>query len=59
MGFAGMLVRHHVAYYNEDRPHIALHSDAPVARAIEPPSAGKVVALSRVGRLHHRYSRAA
>jgi transposase InsO family protein len=53
------LVRQHVAYYNEDRPHMALHGDAPVARAAEPPSAGKVVALSRVGGLHHRYSRAA
>jgi transposase InsO family protein len=53
------LVRQHVAYYNEDRPHMALHGDASVARAAEPPSAGKVVALSRVGGLHHRYSRAA
>jgi transposase InsO family protein len=53
------LVRQHVAYYNEDRPHRALQGDAPVARAAEPPSAGKVVALSRVGGLHHRYSRAA
>jgi transposase InsO family protein len=53
------LVRQHVAYYNEDRPHMALLGDAPVVRAAEPPSAGKVVALSRVGGLHHRYSRAA
>jgi transposase InsO family protein len=53
------LVRDHMAYYNEDRPHTALGGDAPVARAIEPPSAANVVALSRVGGLHHRYSRAA
>jgi transposase InsO family protein len=53
------LVREHVAYYNDDRPHMALLGDAPVVRAAEPPSAGKVVALSRVGGLHHRYSRAA
>jgi putative transposase len=53
------LVRQHVAYYNEDRPHMALQRDSPVARAIEPPSAGKIVALQRVGGLHHRYSRAA
>jgi hypothetical protein len=45
--------------YNEDRPHIALRGDAPVARAVEPPSAGEVVALPRVGDLHRRYSRAA
>jgi transposase InsO family protein len=53
------LVRQHVAYYNEDRPHMSLGGDAPVARAVEPPSAGEVVALPRVGGLHHRYSRAA
>jgi transposase InsO family protein len=53
------LVRQHVAYYNEDRPHMALRGDAPVARAVQPPSAGEVVALPRVGGLHHRYSRAA
>ena len=53
------LVRQHVAYYNEDRPHMSLCGDAPVTRAIEPPSAGAIVALPRVGGLHHRYSRVA
>ena len=53
------LVRQHVAYYNEDRPHMSLDRDAPVARAVQPASAGRVVALPRLGGLHHRYSRAA
>jgi transposase InsO family protein len=53
------LIRQHVAYYNEDRPHMSLDCDAPVARAVQPPSGGRVVALPRVGGLHHRYSRAA
>jgi transposase InsO family protein len=53
------LVRKYVAYYNEDRPHMSLDRDAPVARAVQPPSGGRVVALPRVGGLHHRYSRAA
>jgi transposase InsO family protein len=53
------LVRQHVAYCNEDRPRMALQGDAPVARAVEPPDAGNVVALSRIGGLHHRYTRAA
>src|SRR5258708_23535036 len=53
------LVRQHVAYYNEDRPHMSLGGDAPVPRAVEPPSAGEVAALPRVGGLHHRYARAA
>src|SRR5450432_2192638 len=53
------LLRPYVAYYNEDRPHMSLGRDAPVARAVEPREPGKVVALPRVGGLHHRYSRAA
>jgi hypothetical protein len=53
------LLRPYVAYYNEDRPHMSLGRDAPVARAVQPPSGGRVVALPRVGGLHHRYSRAA
>jgi len=53
------LLRAHVAYYNEDRPHMALAGDAPCGRAVEPSSAGRVVSLPRVGGLHHRYSRAA
>src|SRR5450432_625272 len=53
------LVRDHAAYYNDDRPHMSLGRDAPVARAVQPPSGGRVVALPRVGGLHHRYSRAA
>ena len=53
------LVRQHVAYYNEDRPHMSLRGDAPIARPVEPPNTGDVVALPRVGGLHHRYSRAA
>jgi putative transposase len=52
------LVRQHASYYNEDRPHMALGRDAPITRAVQPPS-GKVVSLPRVGGLHHRYSRAA
>ena len=43
------LVRQHVAYYNDDRPHMSLRGDAPIARAIELPNTGKVVALPRVG----------
>lgn len=53
------LVRQHVAYYNSDRPHMSLGGDSPVTRDVQPPTAGKVIALPRVGGLHHRYSRAA
>jgi transposase InsO family protein len=53
------LVRDHAAYYNADRPHMSLNRDAPLTRAVEPPSAGAIVALPRIGGLHHRYVRAA
>jgi hypothetical protein len=53
------LVRQHARYYNEDRPHMALDGDAPLSRAVQLPGTGRVVALSRVGGLHHRYARAA
>jgi putative transposase len=53
------LVRQYVDYYNNDRPHMSLGGDAPVTRDAEAPTAGKVMALPRVGGLHHRYSRAA
>jgi hypothetical protein len=52
-------VRDDVAYDNADRPHTSLDGDAPVTRPVEPPKRGKVVALPRVGGLHHRYAKAA
>jgi hypothetical protein len=36
-------------------PHMSLDRESPVARAVQPPTLGRVVSL----RLHHRYSRAA
>jgi putative transposase len=53
------LVREHARYYNMDRPHLSLAGDAPVPRAVEPRGKGKVVALPRLGGLHHRYVREA
>jgi putative transposase len=53
------LVRQHASYYNADRPHMSLDRDAPMARAIQPPSRGRIISLPRIGGLHHRYSRAA
>jgi len=53
------LVQEHVRYYKEDRPHMALERDAPVPRAVESVGKGRVVALPRVGGLHHRYVRRA
>jgi hypothetical protein len=53
------LVRQHARYYNEDRPHMSLHGDAPVSRGVEPADLGNVIGLSRVGGLHYRYIRRA
>jgi putative transposase len=51
------LVRAYVAYYHDDRTHLGLAKDTPIGRPVTPrPSpAAQVVALPRVGGLHHRY----
>ena len=51
------LLGEYVRYYREDRTHLALGKDTPIPRAVTPkpcPDA-RVVALPRVGGLHHRY----
>ena len=51
------LVRLYIGYYHEDRCHLGLDKDTPNERPITPrPSpVAKVVALPKVGGLHHRY----
>ena len=51
------LLREYVDYYHEDRGHLALAKDTPNHRAIDkkPSREAQVIALSRVGGLHHRY----
>ena len=41
------------------RTHLALAKDTLEPRLVEPPSAGEVIALPRIGGLHHRYTRLA
>ena len=53
------VLRDYLGYYSEARTHLALVKDAPEIRAIEPPGAGRIVALPQVGGLHHRYTRRA
>jgi hypothetical protein len=52
-------LRSYLRYYHGSRTHLALEKDAPEPRAIELPERGRVVALPRVGGLHHRYVRCA
>lgn len=51
------LVRGYVGYYHADRCHLGLGKDAPDGRPVMRPlsTTAKVVALPRVGGLHHRY----
>jgi transposase InsO family protein len=51
------LLRRYVDYYNAERVHTSI-GDAPEGRELEtrPSPRAKVVALPRVGGLHHRYT---
>ena len=51
------LVRLYISYHHEDRCHLGLDKDTPNERPVtpRPSAAAKVVALPRVGGLHHRY----
>jgi transposase InsO family protein len=53
------VLREYLSYYSDARTHLGLGKDCPEARTIEPREAGRVVALPRVGGLHHRYTRRA
>ena len=53
------ILSEYFAYYHEDRTHLSLKRNAPIPRTIEARNSGAVVAASRVGGLHHRYSRVA
>ncbi len=52
------MIRSYVDYYHEDRTHLGLEKDAPEERPTEPRETGELVAIPRVGGLHHRYARA-
>lgn len=53
------ILRSYFSYYHDFRTHLPLDKDAPVPREQESRSMGKVIALSQVGGLHHRYTRRA
>jgi hypothetical protein len=49
----------YLEYYHGSRTHLSLDRNSPIAREIEPPERGSVMAIPQVGGLHHRYCRAA
>jgi len=52
------LLSEYVRYYHEDRTHLGLAKETPGKRA-HSINLGRVIALPRLGGLHHRYERAA
>jgi putative transposase len=53
------LLHSYRAYYNRSRPHQALENNSPIPRDVQPPSRGRIHAVTEVGGLHHRYQRVA
>jgi putative transposase len=55
------LMKEYVSYYHEDRTHLALAKETPTGRqAVKNPiDSRKIVSMSRLGALHHRYDLAA
>ena len=49
----------YVDYYQRTRTHLSLEKDCPDSRPIQFRSVGRVVAIPKVGGLHHRYERLA
>jgi putative transposase len=49
----------YITYYRQSRTHLSLDKDCPDTRPIQPATAGKIIAFSEVGGLHHRYERLA
>lgn len=44
-------------HYYRSRPHLSLDKDCPESRPIQPPGSGKLIAIPRLGGLHHHYDR--
>jgi hypothetical protein len=51
------LLEEYIEYYNHDRTHYNLGKDPPVSRPVQKKESAddKVIALPRVGGLHHKY----
>jgi transposase InsO family protein len=56
VGLRGIL-KDFFQYYEACRTNISIEKDAPIRRAVEPPTLGKVIEIPQVGGLHHLYTR--
>jgi len=52
-------LQEYLAYYHEWRTHLSLDQDAPVPRAVQPPTGGSIRQVPHLGGLHHHYERRA
>jgi hypothetical protein len=52
------LLKSYFDYYHRSRTHLSLEKDSPVPRSVMVGSE-RVIAIPKVGGLHHRYERAA
>jgi hypothetical protein len=57
-GHLRRILRDYVKYHHEDRLHDSLAKDAPNRRVVEqrPGANAKVLAMARLGGLHHHYT---
>ena len=53
------ILSEYVAYYNATRPHGSLDGNSQIARQVQGPDQGKIVAVPVLGGIHHRYERVA
>ena len=53
------IIASYLRYYHSVRTDVSLEKDAPEGRRVQPPDAGKVIALPHLGGLHHEYVRLA
>ncbi|MGH8525587.1 MAG: integrase core domain-containing protein, partial [Gammaproteobacteria bacterium] len=53
------ILKSYFTYYHRTRTHLALQKDAPETRPIQTPEKGRVIEITEVGGLHHRYERRA
>ncbi len=58
-GHLRRILRGYLDYYHSCRTHLSLQKDAPDSRPIDPPELGNVMAIPKVGGLHHHYIRRA
>ncbi len=53
------ILQSYFSYYHRTRTHLSVDKDAPDTRAVLQPAMGRVVEITEVGGLHHRYERRA